>query len=184
MVKDIVRIVMALRFFWKIYFLRIIGCRHIKTKRISLACKYSTIECDRNSILTIGSKACLSQGTLLAVRKCARIHLGDNVFINRNCIIVSHNSILIKNGVTIGPNCCIYDHDHDLRHRGEFVTAPITIGENVWLGANVLIMKGVSIGDNSVIGAGCVITHDIPSKTAVIQKRIDSYYEVPCIAKN
>lgn len=184
MVKHIERIVLAIRFLWKISFLSIIGCRHIKTKGISLACKYSTIECDRYSFLTIGSKVCLSQGTLLAVRKSAKIYLGDNVFINRNCMIVAHNSIIIKKGVTIGPNCCIYDHDHDLKHRGNFVSAPITIGVNVWLGANVLIMKGVSIGDNSVIGAGSVITHDIPSKTVVIQKRSDSYYEVPNIAKN
>lgn len=179
MVKTINNIILAVRFFRKVLLLRLMGCSHITTKGISLAGKYSSIDCASNSVLTFGSKVCLSQGSLLAVRKSAKITLGDGVFINRHSIIVAHNSINIENGVTIGPNCCIYDHDHDLMHHGDYVSSPIVIGENVWIGANVLIMKGVSIGKNTVIGAGSIITHNIPSNTVVVQKRVNNYKEIP-----
>ena len=178
MYKYIVAFVEFTRFNCKIISLRLFGCRHIKCAKIAFLGKNASIECAKDSCINLGSKFCLSYGSIIASRTKAKIIVGNNVFINRNCTIVSHEEIVIKDGVTIGPNCCIYDHDHDLLNRGYFRTASICIGENVWLGANVLIMKGVHIGNNSVIGAGCVITHDIPSDTIVIQKRKSDYYPV------
>ena len=96
--------------------------------------------------------------------------IGKNVYINRNCNIISHEEIKIGNRVTIGPNVCIYDHDHNYKSKetnGEYVTKSINIGDNVWIGANCIITKGVTIGANSVIAAGTIITKDIKKDTII-----------------
>ena len=97
------------------------------------------------------------------------VSIGDNVFVNRNCIINAHDRISIGKGTTIGPGTYIFDHDHD--GKGGFITGPITIGNNVWIGSGCIILKGISIGDNSIIGAGTLITKDVSADTLVINKR-------------
>jgi acetyltransferase-like isoleucine patch superfamily enzyme len=80
--------------------------------------------------------------------------------------------------ITIGENCLfgenvkIYDHNHRFKSTSlikdqGYTTAPITIGRNVWVGSDVTILKGVTVGDNSVIGAGCVISENIPANHVV-----------------
>lgn len=85
-------------------------------------------------------------------------------FVNRNSMIVSMEKIELGSGVTIGPNVCIYDHDHNLEgdKNKPFVTAPVRIGDKVWIGANAVILKGVTIGENAVVAAGAVVTKDVP----------------------
>jgi acetyltransferase-like isoleucine patch superfamily enzyme len=66
----------------------------------------------------------------------------------------------------IGPHCYLTDHDHGFapatqRDRQPFVSAPVVIGNNVWIGAGAAVLKGVTIGDGAVIGAGAVVTHDV-----------------------
>ena len=97
--------------------------------------------------------------------------LGSRVFINRNCTIVSRSAISIGNGTTIGPNVCIYDHDHNYKSGTGFIEKPISIGKNVWLGAGVTILKGCNIGDNVVVGAGTIITKDVPDNSVVYTHR-------------
>lgn len=95
----------------------------------------------------------------------------EGIFVNRNCNIVSMDSIHIMKNVTIGPNVCIYDHDHNtqknINDSSDFVTAPIVIEENVWIGANVSILKGVTIGKNAVVAAGSSVTKNIPDNVVV-----------------
>ena len=74
--------------------------------------------------------------------------------------------IEIGSGTTIGPNVCIYDHDHNIK-QGEDITAPGRIENDVWIGAGCIILKGVTIGKNSVIAAGAVVTTDVPSFSIV-----------------
>ena len=129
------------------------------------------LEIARDSVVSIGKRVTAEKNCLIAARPLSSISLGNGVYINRNCIVVAHKQISVEDGVTIGPNCCIYDHDHDLKNRGAFVAKPIHIGKNAWIGANVLIMKGVSIGDEAVIAAGCIVTKDVPAGSILIQKR-------------
>lgn len=96
------------------------------------------------------------------------------MYINRNVCIVAKETIRIGNHVSIGPNVCIYDHDHSRKSETGFITAPIVIGNNVWIGSNCTILKGVTIGDNSIIAAGSEITHDVPSNSVIYQKRTDT----------
>lgn len=125
--------------------------------------------------IRLGTQCMAEWGTLLSANG-GEIALGDKVFLNRNCAVVSHERIEIGAQTTIGPNVCLYDHDHDRAHWNEFVSAPIVIGKRVWIGANAVICKGVTIGDNAVVGAGSVVTKDIPadcvfySKTACVIK--------------
>ncbi len=88
------------------------------------------------------------------------LNIGRNCFFNDNVMIVSKSKICIGNDVIIGPNVVIVDHDHDYEsdeRQTSFKSAPIIIGDNVWIGANVVITKGTTIGSNSVIGAGTVL---------------------------
>lgn len=95
------------------------------------------------------------------------IEIGDNFFSNMNFVILDGAKVKIGNNVMIAPNVGIYGTGHPLHveTRNKFIeySYPITIGNNVWIGGSVVILPGVSIGDNSVIGAGSVVTKDIPS---------------------
>ncbi len=98
----------------------------------------------------------------------AYIHLGDTVFINYNCTILDYCPVTIGNNVLIGPNVSLYAASHPLlaSHRiqkGSDIAKPITIGNNVWLAGNVVVCPGVTIGDNTTIGAGSIVTRDIPA---------------------
>ncbi|WP_372756278.1 sugar O-acetyltransferase [Labilibaculum sp.] len=95
------------------------------------------------------------------------IQLGDSVYFNFNCVVLDVMPVTIGSRTLFGPNVQIYTATHPINYKErasglEFAKA-ITIGEDVWIGGNVAICPGVSIGDRSVIGAGSVVTKDIPS---------------------
>ena len=95
------------------------------------------------------------------------LHLGEGVFVNYNGMFLDAGDITIGAHTLIGPNCSLYTPQHpmDFRQRRKSLESafPITIGEDCWLGGNVTVCPGVTIGDRCVIGAGSVVTHDIPS---------------------
>lgn len=97
------------------------------------------------------------------------IEIGENFYINHNSVFLDEAKITIGNNVFIGPNCGFYTASHpleaDLRNKGLETAKPITIGNNVWIGGNVCILGGVTIGDNTVIGAGSVVTKNIPENS-------------------
>ena len=103
------------------------------------------------------------------------IIIGSNCFINRNATIAAHSKITIGKGTSMGPNVCIYDHDHDMHNPGSFICQDIEIGKNVWIGAGAIILKGSKIGDGAVIAAGTVVCGEIPEKTVVLDKRNKVY---------
>jgi maltose O-acetyltransferase len=94
------------------------------------------------------------------------IHIGENFYSNFNLVILDCAPVRIGNNVRMGPDVGIYTAGHPLHHElrkqdFEFALA-VTIGNNVWLGGQVVINPGVTIGDNVVIGSGSVVTRDIP----------------------
>jgi acetyltransferase-like isoleucine patch superfamily enzyme len=107
--------------------------------------------------------------------KGGNITIGQRTSLNHNCMCVSYKSITIGEDCSIGPNVCIYDHDHAFNSngkiKGKFKSSDITIENNVWIGANSVILRGSYIGANSVVGAGSVIKGIIPANSLVIQKR-------------
>ena len=94
------------------------------------------------------------------------ITIGENFFANYNCVIVDGGQVIFKDDVRIGPNCTFCTPNHDMnaerRKEGYMQYKNIVVGNNVWFGAGVTVLPGVTIGDNSVIGAGSVVTKDIP----------------------
>lgn len=95
------------------------------------------------------------------------IHVGDNFYANYDCTILDGAPVTIGDDVLFGPKVGLYTSNHlfDARERqlGGCVAKPIKVGSHCWLGANVSVTPGVTIGDNTIIGAGSVVTHDIPA---------------------
>lgn len=94
------------------------------------------------------------------------IEVGENFYANVNCIMLDVGKITIGDNVLFGPNVSIYTAGHPIhpesRNSGYEYGIPVTIGSNVWIGGSCVILPGVSIGNNVVIGAGSVVTKDIP----------------------
>lgn len=100
------------------------------------------------------------------------IEAGDNFFVNYNCVILDVAKVVIGNNVMFAPNVALYTAGHpihpDSRNSGYEYGIPITIGDNVWLGGNVVVNPGVTIGSNTVIGAGSIVTKDIPDNVIAV----------------
>lgn len=95
------------------------------------------------------------------------ISIGKNFYANHNLVILDPAKVEIGDNVFIGPNCGFYTAEHPLnvidRNSGLEYAKPIKVCDNVWIGGNVTILAGVTIGENSVIGAGSVVTKPIPA---------------------
>lgn len=95
------------------------------------------------------------------------IRIGDRVFLNFNCVVLDVVEVSIGDGTQIGPGVQILAADHPrdaaVRASGLEFGRPVRIGRNVWIGGGAIILPGVSIGDDAVIGAGSVVTRDVPA---------------------
>ncbi len=100
------------------------------------------------------------------------IEIGENFFANHNTVILDGAKVKFGDNVFIAPNCGFYTAGHPIdserRNQGLEYAYPITIGDNVWIGAGVHIMPGVTIGSNVVIGAGSIVVKDIPSNVVAV----------------
>lgn len=100
-----------------------------------------------------------------------KLILHDGVFINNSCSFNCMERIEIGAGAIMGEGVRFYDHDHvytaEKIEKWQWTTAPIRVGRDCWIGSNVTILKGVTIGDNTIIGAGCLIRNDIPANSVV-----------------
>lgn len=115
-----------------------------------------------------------SNFTIVAPFNCDygyNIEIGDNFFANFNLVILDEAKVSFGNNVFIGPNCSFYTAIHPLdserRNQGLEYAKPITVGDNVWFGGNVVVLPGVTIGNDCVIGAGSVVTKSVPAFTVV-----------------
>ncbi len=118
------------------------------------------------------------------------VHFGKGVYANYNLTLVDDADIYVGDCTMIGPNVTIVTAGHPiqpgLREKVYEFNIPVRIGRNVWVGAGAVLLPGVSVGDNSVIGAGSVVTRDIPANVVAagvpcrvlrpIGERDDEYY--------
>jgi len=100
------------------------------------------------------------------------IRIGANAFLNFNCVILDVVEVTIGEGTQIGPAVQIYtaDHPRDLERRraGLEFGRPVRIGRHVWIGGGAIILPGVTIGDDAAVGAGSVVTRDIPAGATAV----------------
>ena len=100
------------------------------------------------------------------------IELGNNVYLNVNCVILDCLTVKIADFTKLGPNVHLYTVGHPLnnveRRLGYELAKPISIGSNVWIGGGTIILPGVEIGDHSVIGAGSVVTKSLPDNIIAV----------------
>lgn len=100
------------------------------------------------------------------------IILGEGVFLNAGCTIIDTAPVRIGNSSMMGPNVQIYCAEHHRqaaqRRAGLEISKPVLIGENVWIGGGATILGGLEIGDDAIIGAGAVVTKNVPAQTTVM----------------
>ncbi len=100
------------------------------------------------------------------------VEVGKNFYMNVGGVILDEAKVIFGDNVFIAPNCAFYTAGHPLdverRNKGLEYAKPIRIGNNVWIGGNVVVLPGVTIGDNCVIGAGSVVVKDIPSNSLAV----------------
>lgn len=100
------------------------------------------------------------------------IELGENFYANHNLVILDCGKVVFGDNVFVAPNCGFHTAGHPIdferRNQGLEYAYPITVGDNVWIGAGVQVMPGVTIGSNVVIGGGSVVVKDIPDNSVAV----------------
>lgn len=142
------------------------------------------VRLDKNVVLSrrrggrihFGKHVSLNRNAQISVTQHALIETGDYTSIGDNNVIVAREKIVLGSHVMLGANVCIYDHDHVFKMPGimrdlGYNTSPVIIEDNVWLGAGVIVLRGVRIGQGSVVAAGTVVNKDIPQNSLVYNRR-------------
>lgn len=132
---------------------------------------WNVFDVDKKSKINIGRRFAARKNSLLECKDGGEFTLGDNVFLNRECIFMCLYRIHIGNRCIFGHNVKIYDHDHSYRcHKVDleaFKYGEIVIEDDCWVGAGCIILRGTHIGKGSVIGAGTVLKGEIPDNSIV-----------------
>jgi len=128
------------------------------------------LACAPGRPILIGSGVRLMRGVVLSTSRSGRIEVEDNVYIGEYGVVTSNAEIHIGRDTIIAPHADLVDFNHgfgDLEARVEdqpLAAAPIRIGRDVWLGAGAKVLRGVTIGDQAVVGAGAVVNRDVPPR--------------------
>lgn len=115
-------------------------------------------------VMELGRGVYIDDRCRLQVSAGAHMSLGEGCYLNTNCRVVAAEGVSVGAHTMFGPNACVFDHDHVFDGEGvhsDLASAPIAIGERCWLGANVLVTKGVAIADKICVGGGVVVTRPL-----------------------
>lgn len=151
---------------------------YLNEVRVGINLQEKIIQDGTWTVFQINNKADLIVGSNVICRNFENFHvssgkliLHDGVFVNNYCSFNCMERIEVGNGTMMGEGVRFYDHDHvytaEKIEKWQWTTAPIRVGRDCWIGSNVTILKGVTIGDNTIIGAGCLIRNDIPANSVV-----------------
>lgn len=140
---------------------------YVWMRSISIPRNWSDIRLEKNVALDDGVVLLCSGSP-----KKDKMVIGNGTYINRYTMLDAHSSIIIGQNCMIGPQCYITDGDHGnnpvtLVKNQPIDTAPVKIEDDVWIGAGVIVLKGVTIGNGAIIGAGSVVTKSVPANTVV-----------------
>ena len=134
--------------------------------------------------LCLGKRVRAHRRSRLSVSGNGVLKIGSDTALGNGVSITCMGKIIIGEGVQIGPDTKIYDHDHDFRvpggvKAGKFLTSPVEIGDNTWIGCNVIILRGTTIGKNCIVAAGSVLKGTYPDNSVIVQKRQTSVTTYP-----
>ncbi|MDP4093038.1 MAG: acyltransferase [Bacillota bacterium] len=124
----------------------------------------------RNAAITVGRKVQIHRNVKLSVwgnENFSELIIGDNTSIGDRTEIHAGKKVEIGSGCNIAWDVCIMDRDYHKFNSNKEEIEPVRIGDNVWIGCNSLVMKGVTIGNGAVVAAGSVVTKDVPQDTLV-----------------
>ena len=148
----------------RVHAYRLQGGRHIHSK-----CVFGQGVCvERPWLVTLGERCMLQRNVWLNVgADSAELEIGAYTFLGRGVEIEVSRAVRIGRGGLIAPGVFITDHNHRTGRAGPMFeqpcdAAPVSIGDDVWIGANAVILPGVTIGEGAVIGAGAVVSRDVP----------------------
>ena len=133
------------------------------------------VDVDRKSKLAFGKRVSLHSRCRITATCGGEVTIGDNTSFNVGCIVTGRSRIAVGSNVSFGPNVLVYDHDHTMEQKNGYYLGDIEIGDNTWIGAGTIILRGTRIGKNCVIAAGSVVKGDVPDNTRLIQKRMNTY---------
>lgn len=140
------------------------------------------LQIGKDASVVIGSYNQNREKMYIGVLNGGKLNIGSHCFFNINSSITCAEKIVIGDNCKFGNNLVVIDHDHNYRANGsysddnpEFISSPVIIGNNVWIGANVIILRGTEIGDNCVIAAGSVVKDIIPPNTLFVKGERRSY---------
>jgi acetyltransferase-like isoleucine patch superfamily enzyme len=159
------------------FFYRLVYLKNIKSTIFSLQANSRIEVFNKKSKVTIGKFVFIRKNASIRIDSSGELNLGEKVFINDNCNINCINKITIGKNTKIAPNVCINDHDHNYKNNNSnhLLIGEVYIGENVWIGSNVVILRDTFIGDNSVIAAGSVVKGKVAANTLFLNKRENQY---------
>jgi acetyltransferase-like isoleucine patch superfamily enzyme len=125
------------------------------------------------SVIRIGRNVRVLHASVISILPGAELELRDGCIINHGCVVYSAQRVTIGRNTRVAHYCSIVDHDYDFRSATSLSDAParaaaVYIGDEVWLGASVVVLKGVSIGNRSVVGAHAVVSRLVPADTVAI----------------
>lgn len=175
--KKYIRAVICLTFsLIKFSLIKLLNFSGFKFSALNIISPFVEFEIGKRAKLILGKRVRMRSGTKVRVRNGAQVNIGENTFLNHGCMVISHERIILGKNVQCGPNVLIYDHDHDFRTKNglkelKYKTSPIEIGDNVWIGANTVILRGTIIGSNCVVAAGSIIKGVFKDDTIIMQKR-------------
>ena len=152
--------------YFKSFFYRVIII--LRGGRISYS---ASLIIGKKAIFRVGKNIRILANVRISVLDDATFEISDNVIINHMCTLYVADKIFIDTGSRLSHQCSLIDHDYTsdgIQFFSKKNKQKIIVGKNVWLGSNVIVLKGVSIGDNCVIGAGTVITKKIQANSKVV----------------
>ncbi|MDP4083176.1 MAG: acyltransferase [Bacillota bacterium] len=169
-------------------FYKFIYFRNIKSSIYSLQSNSRIEIFNKKSKVNIGKFVFIRKNASFRIDFNGELNIADYVFINDNCNINCVNRITIGKHTKIAPNVCINDHDHNYKNKTDdhLIRGEVSIGENVWIGSNVVILRNTFIGDNAVIAAGSVVKGNVPANSIFLNKRSNDFipiYGVTNLAK-
>jgi len=156
--------------FWRLV-LALCGGRMGRGCRIQAGVR---LACGRGRPIILGRGVWLMRGVVLSTSETGRIEVEDNVYIGEYGVVTSNALVHIGRNAIIAPHADLVDFNHGFDDLSRTVlaqprdAAPIRIGRDAWLGAGVKVLRGVTIGDQAVVGAGAVVTRDVPARAVAV----------------